>query len=54
MPVEKKIVDFHERAKEVRGIAKTLFDTTERETVLQFLDDCENLLVQSGSDFKLQ
>jgi hypothetical protein len=53
MPDTEKFDEFRGRAKAARDIAKAIFDSNERKVVLQFLSDCEKLLMRSGSDFKL-
>jgi hypothetical protein len=39
---------FQRRAAEVRTIAEDIYDRTERQTVLQFVDDCEKLAAQKA------
>lgn len=42
------ISKFHHRAKIVRKIAEGIFDKTERETLLNFVEDCEKLAAPSS------
>jgi hypothetical protein len=42
------VTEFHHRTKEIRKIAQGIFDMTEREFLLKFVDDCEKLVAPSG------
>ena len=41
MPKHNDSSEFHRQANEVRTIAAGIFDKSEREVVLRFVDDCE-------------
>jgi hypothetical protein len=45
-----KNLDLRRRAEEVRAIAKGIFDQRERQTLLEFVDDCEKLFVERELD----
>ena len=37
------------RANEIRAIAEGIFDSTERATLLEFVDDCEKLATSNSA-----
>lgn len=45
MQLNDKEIEFRRRADEVRKIAQGIFDKGERRSLLEFVDDCEKLLV---------
>jgi len=53
MPDKEKFEEFRRRAAAVREIAQYIFDQEDRETILEFADDCEKLLMRNGFDFTL-
>jgi hypothetical protein len=41
------VAEFHRRAVAVRKIAQDIFDKTDRQTLLRFVDDCEKLAAEN-------
>jgi hypothetical protein len=53
MQDKETVAEFHRRAEEVRKIAESIFDKTERQTLLRFVDDCEKLAAENARARKL-
>jgi hypothetical protein len=43
MQQKEMIAEFRVRATEIRRIAECVFDSADRKTLLQFVDDCEKM-----------
>jgi hypothetical protein len=48
MQDKKALAKFLRTADEVRKIARDLYDKTERQTLLRFVDDCEKLAAENA------
>ena len=48
MQDKRTAAEFHQRAAEVRTIARGIFDKTERQLLLKFVDDCEKLATEKA------